>query len=156
MGGFLLGELFQAAYASAQNASANGRGALHLKKSFAALKLAEVSSDQIEGYLRHRLRHRVRIKTAAGVREAGLLKPATVHQEFRVLGRILNVAVRKKLLPFNPCSGEFPVVVRHLFRPHYMSWWEQQKIESLAPDYLRNVTRIITETGLRVYEELAP
>jgi integrase len=37
-----------------------------------------------------------------------------------------------------------------------MSWSEQQQIEFHAPPYLRNVIRIITETGLRVYRELAP
>jgi integrase len=34
------------------------------------------------------------------------------------------------------------------------TWSEQQRIERAAPDYLRNVVRIITETGLRVYKEL--
>jgi integrase len=43
-----------------------------------------------------------------------------------------------------------------LFRPHYVSWSEQQKIEFSAPDYLRNVIRIVTETGLRIYKELTP
>jgi hypothetical protein len=43
---------------------------------------------------------------------------------------------------------EFPVLVQHLFRPHYMSWSEQTKIEAEATLYLRNVIRIITETGL--------
>jgi integrase len=37
-----------------------------------------------------------------------------------------------------------------------MTWPEQQAIESQAPVYLRNVIRILTETGLRVYKELAP
>jgi integrase len=36
-----------------------------------------------------------------------------------------------------------------------MPWSEQTKIEEHAPAYLRNVVRIITETGLRVYKELA-
>ena len=36
-----------------------------------------------------------------------------------------------------------------------MTWSEQQKIERHAPAYLRNIIRIITETGLRVYKELA-
>ncbi len=36
------------------------------------------------------------------------------------------------------------------------SWSEQQRIESHGPQYLRNVIRIITETGLRVYKELTP
>jgi integrase len=37
-----------------------------------------------------------------------------------------------------------------------VTWSEQQRIEKAAPPYLRNVIRIITETGLRVYKELAP
>ena len=45
-------------------------------------------------------------------------------------------------------------MVRHLFRPHYMPWSEQQRIEAQAPPYLRHVIRIITETGLRIYKEL--
>jgi integrase len=70
---------------------------------------------------------------------------------------MLNVAVRKKLLPANPCAGvEFPVKVKGLFRPHYMTWSEQQRIEFQAPEYLRNIIQIITETGLRVYKELMP
>jgi integrase len=67
------------------------------------------------------------------------------------------VAVRKKHLRSNPCDGvEFPIKVDGLFRPHYMCWSEQQRIEQHAPRYLRNVVRIITETGLRIYKELLP
>jgi len=68
---------------------------------------------------------------------------------------MLNIAVRKRLLPANPCSGvEFPVRVKGMFRPHYVTWSEQQRIEFQAPDYVRNIIRIITESGLRVYKEL--
>jgi integrase len=57
----------------------------------------------------------------------------------------------------NPCSGvEFPVAVKGLFRPHYVSWSEQRVIEANAPEYLRNIVKIITETGLRIYKELIP
>lgn len=53
--------------------------------------------------------------------------PATVHQELRVLRLMLNVAVRKKLLPANPCAGvEFPVKVKGLFRPHYKTRSERR------------------------------
>lgn len=87
----------------------------------------------------------------------GILKPTTVHQELRVLRRMPNVAVRKKLLQANPCWGvEFPVAVRGLFRPHYVTWSEQRRIESHGPPHLRNIVQIITETGLRVYKELTP
>jgi integrase len=51
---------------------------------------------------------------------------------------------------------EFPVIVKGLFRPHYVTWSEQENIESHGPEYLRNIVQIITETGLRVYKELAP
>lgn len=135
----------------------NMRATKHLKQAFGSVKVGEISADDIEHYLRRRLQERVRLKTVSGIVQRGRLKPATVHQELRVLRRILNVAVRKKLLPSNPCAGvEFPVAVRGLFRPHYMSWSEQQKIEFSAPDYLRNVIRIVTETGLRIYKELIP
>ena len=46
-------------------------------------------------------------------------------------------------------------MVKGSFRPHYVTSLEQAKIEKHAPEYLRNVVRIITETGLRVYKELA-
>ena len=112
--------------------------------------------DAIEAYLRHRLRQRVRRKTRAGYRKGGI-QASTVHQEFRVLRRMLNLAVRKKLLPSNPCSGvEFPVAVKGLFRPHYVSWSEQQRIESRPRSTCATSIRIITETGLRIYKELTP
>ncbi len=41
-------------------------------------------------------------------------------------------------------------------KPYQMKWSEQTKIEAHAPAYLRNAIRIITETGLRIYKELAP
>ncbi len=142
---------------AAKTHEANLRCAAHLKAAFAGRKLVDIAADSIEDYLRSRLRQRVRIKLVNGYREKGILKSSTVHQEFRVLRRMLNVAVRKKLLPANPCAGvEFPVAVKGLFRPHYVTWSEQRIIEAHAPEYLRNIVKIITETGLRVYKELMP
>jgi integrase len=136
---------------------ANLRAAKHLKKVFATRRLVNVTADEIEQYLRNRLRQPVRFKTSSGYIERGKLKPTTIHQELRVLRRMLNVAVRKKLLASNPCAHvEFPVTVKGLFRPHYVSWSEQQQIEFHGPAHLQNVVRIVTETGLRVYKELLP
>jgi len=136
---------------------ANERAMKHLRATFGSWRLVDVTADDIEQYLRARLKKRARVKTKGGFRELGILKATTVHQEFRVLRRALNVAVRKKFLPTNPCSGvEFPVSIRGLFRPHYVTWSKQQMIEFHAPDHLRNVVSIVTETGLRVYKELAP
>ena len=135
---------------------ANVTALKRLRPVFGERRLSELSAEEIEAYLRWRLRQRRRARSRAGFRELGVLKPATVHQEFRVLRRVLNVAVKKKLLAMNPCAAvEFPVSVRGLFRPHYMSWSEQQRIEFRAASHLRNVIRIMTETGLRVYKELA-
>lgn len=142
---------------AAKTHDANMRACKHLKSAFRSRKLADLNADEIELYLRKRLRDRVRVNTAAGFVERQELKPATVHQELRVLRRMLNVAVRKKFLPSNPCGGvEFPVTLKSLFRPYYLSWSEQRKIEVHAQEYLRNIVRIITETGLRVYKELMP
>jgi integrase len=142
---------------AAKTHEANQRCIKHLKVAFGATRLVDVTADSIDLYLRERLRQRIRIKAKLGYKQHGAIKATTVHQEFRVLRRMLNVAVRKKLLAINPCSGvEFPVAVKGLFRPHYTTWSEQQRIESHGPQYLRNVVRIITETGLRIYKELAP
>src|SRR5208282_5119817 len=75
----------------------NLRAVKHLKGAFASSSLVDLTADHVEIYLRDRLRQRVRFKSSLGYREKGVLQPATVHQEFRVLRRVLNVAVRKKL-----------------------------------------------------------
>ncbi len=137
--------------------AANLRATKHLNLAFGTRRLIDVTADDIELFLRERLRQRIRTKTKNGYHERGTVKPATVHQEFRVLRRMLNVAVRKKLLPSNPCSSvEFPVVIKRLFKPHYVTWSEQQRIERHSPQLLRNIVRILTETGLRINKELLP
>jgi integrase len=136
---------------------ANLRCVQHLKAAFATQRLIDLGADEIELYLRERLRQRVKVRIGKGYREEGLLKATTVHQEMRVLRRMLNVAVRKRLLTSNPCAMvEFPVALKGLFRPHYVTWSEQQRIENNAMPHLRNAIRIIAETGLRVKKELLP
>jgi integrase len=127
-----------------------------LRPAFGIRKRLDIGPNEIEVHLRSRLQAKRLVRRRGGIAEVGTLKATTVHQEFRVLRRIFSVAVKKKLLPSNPCSAvEFPVMVKGLFRPHYMTWSEQAEIEKHAPAYLRNVMRIITETGLRIYKELA-
>jgi integrase len=137
--------------------NANLRCVQHLKKAFATRRLIDVGPEEIEAYLRERLRQRVKVRLSKGYREGGPIKATTVHQEMRVLRRMLNVAVRKRLLTSNPCAMvEFPVTLKGLFRPHYVTWSEQQQIEINAMPHLRNAIRIIAETGLRVKKELLP
>ena len=90
---------------AAKTHNANTRASKHLKNAFRSRKLADLNADEIELYLRKRLRDRARVKTAAGYIERQELKPATVHQELRVLRRMLNVAVRKKTAPLKPLCG---------------------------------------------------
>src|SRR5439155_5121662 len=119
---------------AARTHEANLNALKQLKPTFGRERLSDITAEQVEEYLHCRLRQRVKVRTLAGFREFGTLKPTTVHQEFRVLRRILNVAVKKKLIPWSPCAGvEFPVAVTGLFRPHYMTWSEQQRIEFHAP-----------------------
>ena len=154
---FFLEHYSQPPFRSKKTHAANQNALKKLKPVFGVQTLSAIGAEDVEEYLRWRLRQQKRVMTRLGYRELGLVKPATVHQEFRVLRRVLNVAVKKKFVAANPCnSAEFPVRINGLFRPHYMSWSEQQRIELHAPPYLRNVIRIITETGLRVYKELAP
>jgi integrase len=140
---------------AAKTHEANERCMKHLNAAFGTSRLVDLTADSIELYLRERLRQRVSVKAKLGYKQLGAIKSTTIHQEFRVLRRMMNVAVRKKLLAANPCLGvEFPVAVKGLFRPHYVTWSEQERIESHAPRYLRNIIRIVTETGLRIYKEL--
>ena len=99
-----------------------------------------------------------RVHTKFGLQLRGKIKPATAHQEFRILSHILNVAVKQKRLAANPCLAvEFPVSVKKSTRkPHYMSATEQAKIEIAAPGYLRNIVVIMSEMGLRYKKELLP
>jgi hypothetical protein len=109
--------IFSTTHSRQENTRGQRRCASHLKKAFGLRKLGEVSADDTDLYLRLRLQERVRIKTSAGFMEHDKLKPATVHQELHVLRRMPNVAVRKRLLPYNPSVGvEFPVAVKGLFR----------------------------------------
>ena len=141
---------------AAKTHEANENALKTLRPAFGSGKLVDIDATQIEFHLRSRLQQKRRVRRRSGTVELGNLKPTSVHQEFRVLRRILSVAVKKKLIPSNPCIGvEFPVMVKSLFRPHYMTWSEQARIEQHAPAYLRNVIRIVAETGLRIYRELA-
>ena len=129
-----------------------------LRPAFGELALSEITAEAVEDYLGDRLQTGRRIHTKLGLQLRGKIKPATAHQEFRILPHILNVAVKQKRLAVNPCLAvEFPVSVKKSTRkPHYMTATEQAKIEIAAPSYLRNIVVIISEMGLRYKKELLP
>ena len=145
-------------FRSANTHRANLETLIHLRPVFGSMWLSDITPDAIEEYNERRLRSKRRTRTKFGVQYRGRIKPATVHKEFRVLRRILNVAVQKKKLNANPCATvEFTVRLSASTRkPHYMTASEQQLIEFCAPDYLRDAIVILVETGLRPYKELTP
>ena len=129
-----------------------------LRPRFGNNKLSDITPEEIEAYLMMRLNSGKRVYTKFGLQLRGRLKPATVHQELRVLRHILNVAVRKRRLAVNPCNVvEFPVPVAGTTRkPHYLTASEQARLEACATPYLRNIIVIMVEMGLRPYRELIP
>ena len=50
-----------------------------LRPAFGDQKLSEIDADQIENFLRVRLRQKKRVNTKSGFREFGAVKPTTVH-----------------------------------------------------------------------------
>ena len=129
-----------------------------LRPRFGKHRLSNITVEDIEAYLMTRLNTGKRVYTKSGLQLRGRLKPATVHQELRILRRILNVAVKKRRLAVNPCgSVEFPVALAGTTRkPHYLSASEQVRLEAFAAPYLRNIIVIMVEMGLRPYRELIP
>jgi integrase len=148
----------QPPFRSAGNHQQNVNALKFLRPVFGDLALSDITAEKVEDYLRERLQSGRRVHTKFGLQLRGKIKPATAHQEFRILSHILNVAVKQNRLAVNPCSAvEFPVSVRKSTRkPHYMSATEQAKIEFVAPAYVRNIVVIISELGLRYKKELLP
>jgi len=95
----------------------------HLRPVFGDFLLSEIKPQAIEDYLRGRLNTDKYIRTKLGPRRLGKLKPYTVHQELRILTRILNLAVQHRRLAANPCdSVEFPASIsKSIRKPHYMT-----------------------------------
>jgi integrase len=143
-------------FRSAGNHQQNLNALKFLRPVFGTTALADITAEAVENYLADRLQSGRRIHTKFGLQLRGNIKPATAHQEFRILSHILNVAVKQKRLGVNPCLAvEFPVSVRKSTRkPHYMTATEQAKIEFAAPNYVRNVVVIVSELGLRYKKEL--
>jgi hypothetical protein len=145
-------------FRSAGNHQQNLNALKFLRPAFGEVALSDITTEAIENYLAERLETGRRVHTKFGLQLRGKIKPATAHQEFRILSHMLNVAVKQKRLSANPCMAvEFPVsVAKSTRKPHYMTATEQAKIEIAAPGYLRNIVLILSEMGLRYKKELLP
>jgi len=85
---FYLENFSKPPFRASKTREVNERALKHLRKMFENTKLADVTADDIEGFLRRRLKQRVQVKAKEGFVEKGLLKATTVHQELRVLRRM--------------------------------------------------------------------
>ena len=50
------------------------------------MKMTVIDAIQIEIHLRNRLKHRKQVRRREWIAQLGLLKPATVHREYRASG----------------------------------------------------------------------
>ena len=162
MGGVFLWRTFPSRrFAQPRRIEANIECDSHLQQAGLGVAIwLNLTADEIEHVSSPAARSSVvRVQTGPDVKvdKGSGQADARCIRSFGCFGGCSMSASARSCCPANPCAGvEFPVRVKGLFRPHYMTWSEQQMIEFHAPDYLRNVIRIITETGLRVYKELAP
>jgi site-specific recombinase XerD len=143
---FLLANYSKPPIRAPKTHEANENALKTLRPMFGASKIVDIDPAQIEVHLRTRLQQKRHVRRKSGSYELGTLKTTSVHQEFRVLRRIFSVAVKRKLVPTNPCAAvEFPVIgeMKGLFRPHCMTWSEQAQIEKHAPAYLRKVILMV-------------
>jgi hypothetical protein len=90
---------------AAKTHEANENALKTLRPVFGCSKLLDIEATHIEFHLRMRLQQKRRVRRKSGYFELGTLKATSVHQEFRVLRRIFSVAVKKKLIPINPCAA---------------------------------------------------
>jgi integrase len=112
----------------------------NLNKSFAPLRLSEITVAAIEKFKEHRL--------SKGTRRA------TVNRDLSVLRRMLRIAERRRLIAFTPMrSVEFYDERKERRQPHIITFQEQSRILTVAPPHLRALIVLLTETGLRVDRE---
>ncbi|MGH9483030.1 MAG: tyrosine-type recombinase/integrase, partial [Terriglobales bacterium] len=112
---------------------------------FSGQLVALINAGDIESYKTWRLRQ-------PGVRRGGsTVSPATVNRELDALRSIFGLAVKKGLAKVNPVKG-----VRFLREPQgqvrVLSFEEERKYLAVAPPRLREVARVMLETGMRPAE----
>ena len=67
----------------------NRRALKYMRKMFESTKLAELTTDDIRMHARRRLKQQALVKTKAGFVEKQVMKATTVHQELRMVRRML-------------------------------------------------------------------
>jgi integrase len=86
--------------------------------------------------------------------EAGELAPKTVNNTRTCLSVALGEAVRRKLLPSNPCESIKPLPVDRV-EIDYLRLAEIDRYLDVCPDYYRPLAELLIGTGARISEALA-
>jgi integrase len=112
----------------------------NLQAYFGDVSLARITTDAIEGFKTARI--------ALGVR------PATVNRDLAVLRRMLKIAAKRRLLPVSPFSDvEMFEERKDRRQPHILTFEEEERLLSKAPNHIRVLVVVILETGLRSRRE---
>lgn len=107
---------------------------------FGPVRLSEITPESIEQF------KTVRTRSGAG--------PAIINRNLAVLRRMLKLAARQRLIARTPFDElEFLEERSHRRQPRILSFEEQSKLEAVAPQLLRTLIVLLTETGLRVGKE---
>jgi integrase len=101
---------------------------------FGAYRLGRLPADEIENWLND--------EVAAG------LAPSSVHRHYRVLRRMLQVAVEKQRLPSNPCDRVHPprVPTREMV---FLSWEEVVDLAEAMSERYRALIYLAVDSGMR-------
>jgi integrase len=86
--------------------------------------------------------------------EAGELAPKTVNNTRTCLSVALGEAVRRKLLPSNPCESIKPLPVEKV-EIDYLRMAEIDRYLDACPDHYRPLAELLIGTGARISEALA-
>ena len=101
---------------------------------FGAYRLARIPADEIENWLNDEI--------AAG------LAPSSVHRHYRVLRRLLQVAVDKQKLMANPCARvEPPRVPKREMA--FLSWEEAVALAEAHGERYRSLIYLAVDSGMR-------
>ena len=108
----------------------------NLQAHFGDAKLTEISPERIDEFKDSRLTSKARA--------------ATVNRDLAVLRRMLRIAERRRLITATPFREVEMLEERKERRqPHILTYAEEERLLSVAPDHIRVLAVLILDTGLR-------
>jgi len=108
----------------------------NLRTHFGDAKLTEISAERIDEFKDSRLATEVRA--------------ATVNRDLAVLRQMLKIAERRRFINATPFREvEMLEERKERKQPHIVTYAEEEKLLSVAPDHIRVLAILILDTGLR-------